>query len=116
MPCPRSRSNATTTRKPARRWGTGGFTCRACAWRFNERTGTAFNDLQYPTDLVILAVLWRLRILRGWLVPEGYWPDGKTWGTGAARPNRLAPADEANKLLASHSWALASVGGHPRSW
>ncbi len=28
---------------------------------FNERTGTAFNHLQYPTDLVLLVVLWRLR-------------------------------------------------------
>ena len=28
---------------------------------FNERTGTLFNDLQYPTDIVLLAVLWRLR-------------------------------------------------------
>ena len=28
---------------------------------FNERTGTPFNDLQYPTDVVLLAVLWRLR-------------------------------------------------------
>ena len=29
--------------------------------RFNERTGTPFNDLQYPTDLVLLAVLRRRR-------------------------------------------------------
>src|SRR5512135_3245104 len=28
---------------------------------FNERTGTAFNDLQFPTDIVLLVVLWRLR-------------------------------------------------------
>ncbi len=35
--------------------------CRACGRRFNERTGTPFNDLQYPTDIVLLAVLWRLR-------------------------------------------------------
>ena len=25
------------------------------------RTGTPFNDLQHPTDIVLLAVLWRLR-------------------------------------------------------
>ena len=35
--------------------------CRACGRRFNERTGTPFNDRQDPTDLVLLAVLWRLR-------------------------------------------------------
>ena len=28
---------------------------------FNERTGTAFNDLQCPKDIVMLVVLWRLR-------------------------------------------------------
>jgi transposase-like protein len=33
------------------------FRCPAC-WRvFNERTGTPFNHLQYPTDLVLLVVL-----------------------------------------------------------
>ena len=30
-----------------------------------ERTGTPFNDLQYPTDIVLLAVLWRLRYKLG---------------------------------------------------
>ena len=28
---------------------------------FNERTGTAFNELHCPTDIVMLIVLWRLR-------------------------------------------------------
>jgi putative transposase len=28
---------------------------------FNERTGTVFNDLHCPTDIVMLVVLWRLR-------------------------------------------------------
>ena len=28
---------------------------------FNERTGTPFNYLEFPTDIVLLAVLWRLR-------------------------------------------------------
>jgi transposase-like protein len=27
----------------------------------NERTGTSFNFLEYPTDIVLLVVLWRLR-------------------------------------------------------
>ena len=27
----------------------------------NERTGTSFNELQHPTDVVLNAVLWRLR-------------------------------------------------------
>jgi transposase-like protein len=28
---------------------------------FNERTGTPFNRLQYPTDVVCLVVFWRWR-------------------------------------------------------
>ncbi len=38
------------------------FRCSACCKRlFNERTSTPFNFLQYPTDIVLLVVLWRLR-------------------------------------------------------
>jgi transposase-like protein len=33
----------------------------ACTRRFNERTGTPFNELSVPTDIVFLVVLWRLR-------------------------------------------------------
>ena len=28
---------------------------------FNERTGTAFNYVQFPTDIIMMVVLWRLR-------------------------------------------------------
>ena len=28
---------------------------------FNERTGTPFTFLEYPTDIVLLVLLWRLR-------------------------------------------------------
>ena len=61
MDGPHCRSTATTTRTPRTTLGYRRFRCRAWGRRFNERTGTPFNDLQYPTDLVLLAVLWRLR-------------------------------------------------------
>lgn len=32
-----------------------------CQRIFNERTGTPFNFLAYPTDVVLLVVMWRLR-------------------------------------------------------
>jgi transposase-like protein len=32
-----------------------------CKRTFNERTTTPFNYLEYPTDIVLLVVLWRLR-------------------------------------------------------
>src|SRR5258708_3600668 len=37
------------------------FRCSACRRTFNERTNTPFNFLEYPTDIVLLVVLWRLR-------------------------------------------------------
>jgi transposase-like protein len=32
------------------------FRCSACKRRFNERTGTPFNFLDYPTDVVLLVM------------------------------------------------------------
>ncbi len=37
------------------------FRCRDCGRTFNERTGTPFNYLEFPTDIVLLVVMWRLR-------------------------------------------------------
>ncbi len=37
------------------------YYCCDCCRKYNERTGTAFNFLEYPNDLVMLVVLWRLR-------------------------------------------------------
>lgn len=37
------------------------FHCSDCKRTFNERTRTPFNFLEYPTDLVLLVVLWWLR-------------------------------------------------------
>jgi putative transposase len=37
------------------------FRCGECDRRFNERTGTPFNYLEFPTDIVFQVVLCRLR-------------------------------------------------------
>ena len=37
------------------------FRCSHCSRQLNERTGTPFNYLAFPTDIVLLVVLWRLR-------------------------------------------------------
>lgn len=37
------------------------FRCRGCGKQFNERSGTLLNRTQYPSDVVALVVLWRLR-------------------------------------------------------
>ena len=59
--CPRCGSKQTNRRTRQTSLGYRTFSCPACRSVFNERTGTPFNDLQYPTDVVLLAVLWRLR-------------------------------------------------------
>ena len=41
--------------------GSATFFCPSCRHIFTERTNTPFNFLDYPTDLVFLVVLWRLR-------------------------------------------------------
>ena len=66
MACPDCASTATTRRKGRTALGYRRFRYQACRRRFNERTGTPFNDLQYPTDIVLLAVRWRLRYKLAW--------------------------------------------------
>ena len=36
------------------------FRCRGCGRRFNERTGTPFNYLEFPSDIVFQVVVFRL--------------------------------------------------------
>ncbi len=64
MPCPHCATTATTEQPRRTALGYRTFHCRTCRRMFNERTATAFNHLQYPTDLVLLVVLWRLRYTR----------------------------------------------------
>lgn len=61
MNCPHCASG--TTKEQTKRTALGYRTFRgfACKQTFNERTGTPFNFLEYPTDVVLLVVLWRLR-------------------------------------------------------
>ena len=65
MNCPHCQSAAVSERKKRTTLGYRTFACRTCKRRFNERTGSPFNDLQFPTDIVLLAVLWRLRYRLG---------------------------------------------------
>jgi putative transposase len=59
--CPHCGSAQTRERRGLTELGYRRFCCRDCGRRFNERTGTPYNWLQYPTDIVLLVVLWRLR-------------------------------------------------------
>jgi putative transposase len=37
------------------------FRCRACGKQFNERSGRILNRVRHPSDVIALAVFWRLR-------------------------------------------------------
>jgi putative transposase len=61
MSCPHCAATTTRARAKKTKLGYTTFFCPQCQSPFNERTGTPFNSLEAPTDIVLLAVLWRLR-------------------------------------------------------
>ena len=61
MTCPHCTSAMTKEQTQRTTLGYRTFRCSSCQRIFNERTGTPFNFLEYPTDIVLLVVLWRLR-------------------------------------------------------
>src|ERR1051326_618930 len=54
MNCPYCASTVTKERTKQTALGYRMFRCSACKRTFNERTGTPFNSLESPTDIVLL--------------------------------------------------------------
>src|SRR4051794_29357903 len=61
MRCLECGSEAITERPERTAQGYRRFRCRACGKQFNERSDTLLNRTQYPSDVIALVVLWRLR-------------------------------------------------------
>ncbi len=61
MNCPHCAFTGTKEQTKKTSLGYQTYRCPACKRTFNERTGTPFNYLEYPTDIILLVVLWRLR-------------------------------------------------------
>jgi len=61
MRCVGCGSTAVTERPELTAQGYRRFRCRACGKQFNERSGGLRNRAQYPSDVIALVVLWRLR-------------------------------------------------------
>src|SRR3954466_5178819 len=61
MRCIGCGSAAVTERPERTAQGYRRFRCRSCGKQFDERTGTVLNRAQYPSDVIALVVLWRLR-------------------------------------------------------
>jgi putative transposase len=105
MRCPHCQSSTTTERTDQTELGYRRFGCRMGHQEFNERTGTRFNHLQYPTDVVCLVVLWRVRYklsLRD--LPEMFLERGmvfiheagREWEAPLAPLGRVKPVEEPN--------------------
>ena len=60
MTCPHCQSADTQKLAGATDLGYSRFRCHRCGRRFNERTGTPFNHLEFPTDIVFQVVVFRL--------------------------------------------------------
>ena len=61
MPCLHCSSVTTTELSRKTHLGYRMFRCQDCHRTFNERTRTPFNYLEFPIDIVLLVVVWRLR-------------------------------------------------------
>ena len=59
--CPKCKSTEVSLLKQRTTLGYQRFRCKVCRGTFNERSDTVFNFLEYPTDLVLMVVRWRLR-------------------------------------------------------
>src|ERR1700734_558385 len=61
MACVGCGSAAVSERSERTAQGYCRFRCRACGKQFNERSAGVLNRTQYPSDVIALVVLWRLR-------------------------------------------------------
>jgi hypothetical protein len=61
MRCVVCDSSAISERPDLTAQGYRRFRCRTCGKQFNERSAGLLNRTQYPSDVVALVVLWRLR-------------------------------------------------------
>jgi len=58
MDCPHCESTNTHLCKQKTDLGYEQYCCRNCCRQYNKRTGTPFNYLEYPTEIVIMAVIY----------------------------------------------------------
>ena len=61
MHCIACGSEAVTERLERIKQGDRRFRCGICGKQLNERSGSLLNQTQYPSDVIALVMLWRLR-------------------------------------------------------
>ena len=61
MDCPHCRSTRASSLQSKTNLGYARFRCKVCRRSYNERTGTPFNFIEVPTDIVFQVLLLRVR-------------------------------------------------------
>src|SRR6056297_1709308 len=56
MNCPHCLSTKTSETNATTKLGYKQYRCQCCAKQFNERTGTKLNNIEYPTEVVMMAI------------------------------------------------------------
>jgi hypothetical protein len=103
------RSGATRAHRP----GLSPVPLPTCGKQFNERSGTLLNRTQYPSDVIALVVLWRLRYklsLRD--LPEMFAVRGIVFSyeaSGSGRPSSRRPWPRLCGGAGAARWAAAGT-------
>jgi putative transposase len=80
MACPFCNSASFTALKKATQLSYKRFQCRSCGKNYNQRTGTPFNYLEYPTEIVFQAAVHYIRYkLSLWDIVEMFQMRGFTF-------------------------------------
>ena len=120
MRCIECGSEAVAERPERTAQGYRRFRCRACGKQSNERSGGRLNRTQYPSDVVALVVLRRLRHELGLRdLPEMFALRGPVFSHEAVRERvaKLTPAlaedlGRRRRGRAGHSWHVDET--HPK--
>src|SRR3712207_3733319 len=113
MDCVRGGSAAVTERPERTARGYRRFRCRDCGKQYNERFGGLLNHTHYPSDVIALVALWRLRYrltLRD--LTEMFLVRGLVFSHEAVREweAKLAPRWPANSGGAGMAGAVPAAG------
>ncbi|MCK8786069.1 hypothetical protein M0638_16960 [Roseomonas sp. NAR14] len=108
MECLDCGSTAVTEGRERTAQGYRRFRCRDCGRQFNERSGGLLNRTQYPSDIIALVVLWRLRYrLTLGVLPPGIDADRRAGSEPPHRPTGQRPHGEGRR----RPHAMAAIKG-----
>ena len=119
MDCVACGSTGVTERPERTAQGYRRFRCRDCGTQYNERSGGLLNHTQYPTDVIALVVLWRLRYrLTLSDLPEMFLLRGIVFTQEAVRDweAKLAPALPPRSPSSRQHSLAASAGVRRHLW